>query len=502
MFSEDDKKEITEKGFLLKKVEQQINNYKTSFPFANIIKAANIGDGIKKLNPKERKELIKYFDDNSNNLKITKFTPASGAASRMFKDLFSFADSNESISENEFINTFYSKLNKFAFYGKLSKYLSKNNIDQNEENLKQIIDSLLTENGLNYGNLPKGLLLFHKYENEIRTAFAEHLIEGALYAKGKNNVSDIVFTVSRQHKKIFTRLYNKLKPEYEKRYNITYNIQFTEQQKSTDIIAVNMDNTPFKNENGELLFRPGGHGALIENLNNIESDIIFIKNIDNVVHEKHISKTVEYKKVLAGELIRIKNIVFNYIKLLENPEKINDKLVLEIIKFTEDELSIIAPKIINNNSNETIEFLKRMLNRPIRVCGMVKNEGEAGGGPYWVKSDNNSIQLQIAESSEIDQSKNNIIEIMNNATHFNPVDIVCSTLDYKGEKFNLNNYINHNAGFITEKSINGKSLKAQELPGLWNGAMANWNTIFIEVPIKTFVPVKNVNDLLRPQHQS
>ena len=502
MFSENEIRIINNEGFLLSQIENQIENFKNGFPFANITKAASLGNGIKELNVTEKLNLIKYFDNNSGNLNITKFTPASGAASRMFKDLFAFLDSDKNLSNNEFVNIFYSEIKEFAFYNKLSEQLSKHSIENKKENIKQIIEILLTEKGLNYGNLPKGLLLFHKYDNEIRTAFAEHLIEGVLYAKGKNNISNIVFTVSNNHKELFIELYNNLKSEYEKKYNITYNIEFTEQLRSTDTIAVNMDNSPFKNDMGEILFRPGGHGALIENLNKIESDIIFIKNIDNVVHQNHISNTIEYKKILAGELLRVKNIIFDYLKLIEDKENINDKLINEIIKFTEEELCIISQKKLNPNSEETINFLKDKLNRPIRVCGMVKNEGEAGGGPYWVKDNTNCIQLQIAESSEIDQSNNNTKEIMSNATHFNPVDIVCSTLDYNGKKFNLNNFINHEAGFISEKSINGKPLKAQELPGLWNGAMANWNTIFIEVPVSTFIPVKNVNDLLRPNHQS
>ena len=494
MLSKDDKKQLSEKGFDLQQVEKQIKNFINGFPFADITQAATLNNGIKFIDDTEKKSLISIYDAFSENNKITKFVPASGAASRMFKNLYGFLDKNISVEQDEFINTFYNNISKFAFYNDLKSTLEKDNINISEDRIKDLISYLLNDKGLNYGNLPKGLLLFHKYENEIRTAFAEHLTEASLYAKSKDGMSNLVFTVSGEHKELFIDLFNKIKPIYESKYKTTFSIEFTEQLASTDIIAVNLDNTLYKNEDGDFLFRPGGHGALIENLNKITSDLIFIKNIDNIVHEKYFTDTIEYKKIIAAVLVQVKAKIYFHLKSIDN----NTSNLDEVKTFIENELYYIFPKSVSVDINAC----RKILDRPIRVCGMVKNEGEPGGGPFWVKNIDTSLQLQIVESSEIDKNNTNKKQILESSTHFNPVDIVCSTTDYMGNRFDLSDFVNHNAGFISEKSVNGKTIKAQELPGLWNGAMANWNTIFVEVPVSTFNPVKTVNDLLRKHHQN
>ena len=495
MFTEKEKIIFLEKGLDIAQVEKQIQNFIKGFPYANIVDAATINNGIKLIEDSEKRSFISIYDNFAKNNKITKFVPASGAASRMFKNLYGFLTQDISVEKDEFVNYFFNNIEKFAFFDELKNILDKDEIKVSEENIREIITNLLTEKGLDYGNLPKGLLLFHKYKNEIRAAFAEHLTEAGLYAKSKDEKSNIVFTVSPEHKELFKKLYEKLKQSYEKEYKTSFSIEFTEQLSSTNIIAVNIDNTVYKDENGDFLFRPGGHGALIENLNKIFSDIIFIKNIDNVVHEKYLSDTIEYKKIIAGVLIEKKNKIASYLKHIDNNNI--DKLD-EIKTFIVNDLNYKFPE----SKNVDFEICKSILNRPIRVCGMVKNEGEPGGGPFWVRNVDGSVQLQIVESSEIDKTDNNKLKIMENATHFNPVDVVCSAIDYKGNKFNLSDFVNHNAGFISEKSVNGFKIKAQELPGLWNGAMANWNTIFVEVPVSTFNPVKTVNDLLRDDHQA
>jgi len=494
MLSKDDVKKLNNKGFNVKQVKKQIDNFINGFPFTDIVDAATINNGIEIIDNNKKKQLISSYDKYVENNIVTKFIPASGAASRMFKNLYEFIDKEKSINDDAFVKYFYNNIKKFAFFDELNSILNTNGIKVSKKNITQIISYLLTEKGMNYGKLPKGLLLFHKYNDEIRTAFSEHLTEASLYAKSNSKTLNLVFTVSAEHKELFVKLFKKLSSNYEQKFKIKFNIEFTEQLSSTNIIAVNKDNTVFKDKNGEFLFRPGGHGALIENLNKIQSKLIFIKNIDNVVHENYVSDTIEYKKILAGVLIEKQEKIAFYLKLIDNKKLIEiDKLK----EFIEQELHYKFTPSIDIN----LETCKTVLNRPIRVCGMVKNEGEPGGGPFWVKNKDKSVQLQIVESAEIDKSDKTKMKILEKSTHFNPVDIICSTTDYKGNKFNLSKFVNNNAGFISKKSINGIEIKAQELPGLWNGAMAYWNTIFVEVPVSTFNPVKTINDLLRKPHQ-
>ena len=368
-----------------------------------------------------------------------------------------------------------------------------------ENRYKDIVSQLLQSNGLNYGNLPKGLLLFHNYADGPRTPMEEHLVEAALYADC-NGEANIHFTVSHDHLELFKTKVKEKANHLAKQFGVTYQINFSEQKPSTDTIAVNPDNTPFRNADGSLLFRPAGHGALIENLNEIDADIVFIKNIDNVVPDRLKSSTITYKQLLAGILVDTQQKVFDYIKQLETKDCNHEKLE-EIKQFVQTVLCCNKKDINKLNDNDLKEYLKEKLNRPIRVCGVVKNIGEPGGGPFLTYNEDGTISPQILESSQIDKSNKAYVEMFRNGTHFNPVDLVCAIKDYQGNSFTLPNYVDHSTGFITNKSKDGRELKAQELPGLWNGAMSNWNTIFVEVPLETFNPVKTVNDLLRQQHQ-
>ena len=511
MFQKNDLQQFKNKGIAEKTVATQIQNFITGFPFMPITKAATPASGLLQLSDNEIDSYIQKFETNKNSYSLLKFVPASGAASRMFKALFEFAENYQPEQQANFLNdksfnsiyTFFSRLKDFAFYPDLEQVLKRNNLNINEliekKDFVPIVKALLFENGLNYGNSPKGLLKFHAYSDAAaRTPVAEHLVEGALYGSS-NSQSRIEFTVSPEHRSAFEKEVQSLVNQLESKYNIKYSIQFSEQKSSTDTIAVDMENHPFRNADGSILFRPGGHGALIENLNDLDADIVFVKNIDNVVPDKLKPDTVRYKKLIAGLLIDYQQITFAYLKEIEQGD-VSDKQAEAMLQFLESELFTI-PKQAFKTKQEKLNYLKTKLNRPIRVCGMVKNEGEPGGGPYWAINADGSESLQIVESSQIDTKSPDKQAIMKNATHFNPVDLVCGIKDYRGQAFDLLHFTDPKTGFISYKSKDGKELKAQELPGLWNGAMADWNTIFVEVPISTFNPVKVVSDLLREQHQ-
>ena len=515
MFNEKDLKQIQSKGIDLQTIDFQIENFKQGFPYINLVSPATRQNGIIFFNEKETKELSDFYTENAKNKNILKFVPASGAASRMFKHLFEFRDNYKGTDEDyknfledksfNSVYNFFDKIKNFAFYDDLKVVMLKHglNIEQciKSKDFVTVIDFLLSEKGLNYAKLPKGLLKFHNYPDGSRMSVEEHLVEGAVYCKDKNNNVAIHFTVSPEHKKEFSKEVNRVKGKYEKYFNVKFNIDFSIQKSSTDTIAVDMDNKPFMEQDQSLIFRPGGHGALIENLNDLEGEIIFVKNIDNIVPDKLREPTYLYKKVIAGYLLKLRKKTFEYLEMLEKGN-LNNSQLDEIENFAENKLEIrIEDNFKNLTKHEKTKYLFDKLNRPMRICGMVKNEGEPGGGPFLIRNSKSENSLQIVESSQIDlkdPEQNNIIQ---QATHFNPVDLVCSVRDYKGEPFDLKKYVDPSTGLISVKSKNGKNLKAQELPGLWNGAMADWITVFVETPIMTFNPVKTVNDLLRKQHQ-
>lgn len=503
MFRETDLAQLKNKGISITKVEEQLNAFKTGFPFLKIIKPATPESGIKVLETNEVEKLEKTWNETlAKGVNVLKFVPASGAASRMFKELFEFIEGNSEVPSKPAEIKFFNEIDKFAFYEKLSETCKQNTGSNIEELIshgafKIITKQLLTSEGLNYGNLPKGLLLFHSYADGKRTPLEEHLAEGAMYASDHDKTVKIHFTVSTEHKKLFENLVNNIVDTYRKKFGVEYKITFSEQKPSTDTIAADHENQPFR-ENGKLVFRPGGHGALIENLNDLEADVIFIKNIDNVVPDKLKDITVTYKKVIAGLLIQLQQQSFTYLKELENKD-IADNRLEEIALFCEKELFNLPERKLKGQ--ELRDYLIKKLNRPIRVCGMVNNTGEPGGGPFLTVNADGSVSLQILESSQINLADPAEKEKLMRSTHFNPVDLVCGVRNYQGEKFDLLKYVDKNTGFISIKSKNGKELKALELPGLWNGAMSDWNTVFVEIPIETFNPVKTVNDLLRPEHQ-
>ena len=512
-FSQNDINQIEKKGLTVDKVLSQIALFKKGVPFVNLKSTATIGNGILAFNEREREDSIKLFDKKRDTISIMKFVPASGAATRMFKTLFTFLKEYNPQKEsiNSYINknkekelsVFFVGLEKLPFFEEVVTKIHKSHPNYNElsydEQRLLFVKTMLDENLLNYSSFPKGLLPFHRYKEHSSTAFEEHLFEAAEYASS-NRDANLHFTISEKHKDKFDEEFKYIEEDVEEKTQTKFNITFSYQKHATDTIAVTTTNEPFRDDNGMLVFRPSGHGALIENLNEIDADIIFIKNIDNVVVNKYKGEVAKYKKMLAGVILKIQEKAFEYEESL-NYEISNEKL-LEIADFLSSKMNVVLDANFNNLSlHEKKVYLKNKLNRPLRVCGMVKNEGEPGGGPFWVKNSSDNISLQIVESAQIDKKNPDQNTILKNATHFNPVDLVCSVKNYKGEKFDLTKYVDSNTAFITMKTKTGKDLKALELPGLWNGSMAYWNTIFVEVPLITFNPVKTVNDLLKAPHQ-
>ncbi len=497
MFSDEDKSQIAAHGIGLDVIDQQINHFVNGFPYLQIQKAATVGDGIIRVSDSEATELATHFDTQASTLDLLKFIPASGAATRMFKALFEFKDKGKI---DKSITEFGERLYDFAFFNDLKTIMQANGQDVDAENAQIATDYLLSTKGLDYGNLPKGLLQFHSYPDGTRTPAEEHLVEGAKYANAGGKVK-IHFTVSPEHRSRFTDLIEAVKKKYEARFGIVYDISFSEQKPATDTISVNLDNSPFRNTDGGLLFRPAGHGALLANLNDQDADVVFLKNIDNVVPEKISETTYTYKKVLAALMLQVRQQLFDFQTRIQNNES-TSVLVADLETFFTTTLYTLPPVGFEGlTGDEKLVYFKQKLDRPVRACGMVKNVGEPGGGPFWAVNADGTTSLQVVESAQVDMSDAAQKILFEQATHFNPVDVVCSLRGYGGKKFDLMQYRDMNTGFVTQKSKDGKDLKAQELPGLWNGSMADWNTIFVEVPLSTFNPVKTVNDLLRAEHQ-
>jgi hypothetical protein len=516
MFSTSDLQQMETLGISPIKIEKQIDNFRRGFPFIRLDRSATIGDGILRFDDAARVQCIQVFDAQPAGTHIEKFVPASGAASRMFKQLFEFKEKytnspldHESFKKDQGFNSVFNfiiNLGKFAFYDDLKKVMLDNGIELDkalaDKEYGVVIDFLLSEKGLGYANLPKALLKFHNYPNGARVAAEEHLVESAVYAKGSDGEAHIHYTLSPEHIAKFQKRFSEVMEKHEQRFKVHFQVSHSIQKKSTDVIAVDENNEPVRNPDGSLLFRPGGHGALLENLQEMDADLIFIKNIDNIVPDSLRDTTYEYKKVLGGFLFYLRDTIFSYLDKSSKEELLENDILL-MWDFARNTLFIDLPEDYSSLSTQTMmEMLQAALNRPMRICGMVKNEGEPGGGPFWVTDDDGKKSLQIVESSQMDFSNDAQKKIVEASTHFNPVDLVCITKNFKGEKFNLSEFVDPHTGFISLKSSGGKTLKAQELPGLWNGAMANWITVFAEVPIITFNPVKTVNDLLRKEHQA
>jgi hypothetical protein len=515
MFSNKDILQIRSLGIDPEIIEKQISYFRSGFPYVKLDRPARLDDGILNFNESEKEFFIRYFDSGRKKVSIEKFVPASGAASRMFKHLFEFnekyqgtpSDYTSYLRDKSFnsVFNFIENLEKFAFYQDLCNSFSSRGDDisdlHKKKDYRTIIDYLLSDKGLGYSNMPKALLKFHRYPDGSRVAFEEHLVEAAIYAGDGTGKTRIHFTLSPEHIEKFDKKLQQVLEKYQELFHMQFSVNYSIQEKSTDTIAVDESNEPVRDRDGALLFRPGGHGALLKNLNKIDADLIFIKNIDNIVPDRLKEPTVEYKKLIGGYLLYIRDFIFGFLKKSEN-EILTNEDIRDMTDFMKNKLFTEIPDDFSSLSfHEKKIFLTNTLNRPIRVCGMVKNEGEPGGGPFWVVEKTGHHSLQIVESSQVDPNDSTQRNLLNESTHFNPVDLVCSFKAHNGKPFILENFVNPDTGFIALKSSSGKIIKAQELPGLWNGAMANWITLFVDVPVITFNPVKTVNDLLRKEHQ-
>ena len=507
MFNEKDKELMAAKGITEPVIESQLKRFETGFPWLKLEAAATVGNGITRLDAKQQSQCIKLWKEfQSGGATIEKFQPASGAASRMFKNLFAFINEGKTQPESDFEKAFFDGVTQFAFFPQLNKTcvgLYQNNVNElvAAGRYADVLKALLLPEGMNYGALPKALLKFHHAAaGTVHTPLEEHLEEGAQYAADSYRNVRIHFTVSPEHRQGFERLIRAKVPLMEKVWGVKYDITLSEQKASTDTIAVNMDNTPYRDSEGKLLFRPAGHGALLENLNERDADVVFIKNVDNVVPLRLRSVSTRYKKMLGGYLVMVQRQIKKYLEALDRGNVQSDELKA-MLRFARQTLCIIDKSTDGMDDAALATWLRDKFNRPIRVCGVVPNEGEPGGGPYLAYNADGSASPQILESAQINPDDASAVEMMQHGTHFNPVDLVCYIKDYKGIKFDLRKFVDVETGFISIKSKDGVDIKALELPGLWNGSMSDWNTIFVEVPIDTFNPVKTVNDLLRRSHQ-
>jgi len=509
MFRESDLQYVEKIGLNKQKVMQQVEILQRGNLFVNITAPATAGKGIKVFDAKEIQQMLEGYDALIKGKKLLKFIPASGAATRMFKDVFTFMEKyktgiyqdDPSLKEGFLL---MNRLPQIAFYPALKRSMSQQGMDLDDclarKDYVKVVKHILFEEGLNYAALPKGLLLFHTYGNEQRTAFEEHLVEGAAYTKNSDGKVYLHFTVSPEHHALFDNLFRQVHKKYENKYKVNYDISFSYQSTATHTIALDENKQLFRNEDGSLEFRPGGHGSLLNNLSQLDADIVFIKNIDNVTYDDLKADTFLYKKLLCATLLNLQNRCFEYLKTLES-SAISEKDLHLMELYIKDNLNIQLP--VRYSSFSTLEkqaYLFNILNRPMRVCGMVKRENEPGGGPFWLQNEKGELSLQIVETSEIDNNNPEQWKHVEHSEYFNPVDLVCSLKNFKGESFDLSQYTDEKRYFISDKSKNGKTLKALEHPGLWNGAMSDWITVFVAVPLSTFTPVKTVNDLLRKEH--
>lgn len=506
--TDSDLKTLEARGMKPEQLQQQLDRFSTGFPYLEIYDSARPGEGITVLTDGEQQQASARWDKYlAEGGTVAKFVPASGAASRMFKALFAFVNGeNNKPEEGSDVASLLENIHKFAFYPELEKIVEKRfatNVDAliAQGRAKDVVGSIILADGLNYGQLPKGLLTFHRADNGVRTPVEEQLMEGAQTARQANGEVNLHLTVSPNHRKAFEEKLALAVAPLEQKMNVKIKVGLSEQLPSTDTVAANEDNTPFRDESGKLVFRPGGHGALIQNLNGIDASVVFIKNIDNVVPDAMRASTIHYKKVIAGYLIELHDKVQSFISMIDSGES-EESTLEDICSFLREKFSFDSQAMKTLKGDALSLYLRKILNRPMRVCGMVKNEGEPGGGPFIAYNPDGSRSLQILESAQIDPGNTEYAAMMKRATHFNPVDLVCYVTDVNGKHFDLPEYVDPATGFISSKSLGGKALKALELPGLWNGSMSNWLTAFVEVPIETFNPVKTVNDLLRPMHQA
>lgn len=503
LFTENDLESIRREGLTVETVYSQLEILSSETTPLNLDRPCSIGDGIAAIPEMEKKTLVYIHDREASKGRMTKFLPASGAASRMFRSWFNYYEM-EGFNDTEDAGKLADTITEFAFYDDLLAAVSRDGKDIHNMlrgNVSEMLGYILTQKGLNYANLPKALLKFHSYPGRNRTSLEEHLVEATMFLQDKNHVCRIHITVSEEHRSAVENYISEIRIFYETQYDVTFRISFSIQSPSTNTIAIDMEGKPFRDEAGCLIFRPGGHGALLKNLDAIDEDIIFIKNIDNIPPDRLKPETVLYKKILGGYIVQLQEKIFHYLRLLGEKEP-DGKQISEIAGFCRENLSVNTPRDFDKlPGTAKKDLIFNILNRPLRVCGMVRNEGEPGGGPFWITGKQGEQSLQIVEESQINAESEEQRAIWKSSTFFNPVDMVCSIKDYRGEKFDLGRYVDTDTYIVSNKSYKGKALKVLELPGLWNGSMSGWNSVFVEIPSTTFNPVKTVEDLLRDEHR-
>ncbi len=514
-FTVEDVEQASMRGISKENLMEQIEIFSRGTPFVRLLRPCTIDDGIVRLREEEHLELLALYEKAAQQGRLGKFVPASGAATRMFKNLTWFCEQpedvrtsiKERVKDDEKFKAIWetlSNLKEFAFYDELEAAMAKDGLDidraMESGDFQTVLVYLLTDKGLSYNSLPKGLLKFHKYADHTRTALEEHLVEALNYSCDASGVCRIHFTVSPRYRSSFEIHLEALKNKYKFASDAELDVDLSEQSPSTDTIAVDMKNRPLRDSSGRLVFRPGGHGSLLKNLNELKGDIVFLKNVDNVVPDREKGPTYLYKKLLTGYLIKLQRMAFDYLRALD-ADKVYPDLIEEIAQFCQTSLNLCLQEELEGAKENVSAVLKKYLNRPIRVCGMVENRGEAGGGPFWVVDYDGNISMQIVEMSQIDKDSPTQLVILESSTHFNPVFIACGLRNYDGENFDLFEFRDPRAVFITTKYMNGRELRALEWPGLWNGSMAYWNTVFVEVPSEIFNPVKTINDLLQERHR-
>lgn len=507
-YSQEDLIQLKKRHLSVEHLNAQIERFKKGVLPLTLDSPCTIGNGIKQFQKAEINRLSKYYEQESLRKKTVKFVPASGAATRMFHHLLVFREKSGELAKNDpdrkAAEYFLENIKNFSFYEefteKLKEYGYKIGDLLKKKEYGKLLDVLFSKKGMHYGNIPKALIKFHKDGKMALTPLEEHLAEAASYAKDAAGNSRVVFSVSPEFKEMIKKYYEGVAERYEQKLKVRFQTAFSVQRPSTDSVAVDMTNKPFKDSEGKILFRPSGHGALLDNLEDINADVVFIKNIDNVQPSRLKNDTYLYKKVLGGYLFEIQNKLYAFLEELEN-NTISEDMLDEALEFAENILSVRIPDAVQYDRLELVKHLYEKFHRPLRVCGVVKSKGEPGGAPFWVKEPDGSLSLQIVERAQVNTGDKEQFQLFNSSTHFNPVDLACGMRNHKGEQYNLHYYRNPEAGFITIKSHEGRQLKAYELPGLWNGSMANWNTVFVEVPLSTFSPAKTINDLLRKEHQ-
>ncbi|NDV21947.1 DUF4301 family protein [Desulfovibrio sp. JC022] len=495
--------DIIDEGISASALAEQVERFKTGFAPTQLERACTLTDGIYRIQPAEKEELLDCFEEAADEGRFTKFVPASGAATRMFKHLLAKLNGEDlSEKDSEMVRTFMDLLPVLPFYSDLQDIMNENGDSLEDayavQDYNLILEYLLTEKGLNYAAMPKGLIPFHNYAGGYRTPFEEHIAEAAAYIKDRRGKVKLHFTVSPLHEQAVREHVDEVAGKYS---DCRFDIEYSRQNRRTDTVAVDMNNDVFRTDDGKILFRPAGHGALLDNLHKLRGDIVYLKNIDNIVPDSVKGDTLEYKKLLGGLLVRLQDQIFECLNMLEN-HNCSEFEVAAVAIFAVSHLSMQLPDNFGQMSLEDkVSMLRVRLSKPIRVCGMVKNEGEPGGGPFWVNGPDGFVSAQIVEKSQVDMSNPEQAAIVKKATHFNPVDLVCGMRSHRGEWYALKNFTDPETGFISTKSKDGRKLKAMELPGLWNGSMADWITVFVEVPLSTFSPVKTVNDLLKEEHR-